>query len=304
MRKGKDRRKAWKRRILPGRPSPAPGTADVPSPAPAFHSRARSAQPGHPQPCHPGCRDAPRARPPRMCPRSRRGFLGRPSAGRGLWLSPFFRPAPDPPGRPSPSPTQQGRGGGWRQAGLGSPPGWSHFLGTPVRPRGSVPAGCPRSAPGRGYFQPGLGRAPRGPGSHQCPAFSLVQQQAPAPAAGSLDPRSHFHGNSPRPWETLPGLSFPPQEAGKEGGRGDIRLSAPQPRPQAGCQGDGHCGGSFWLGKRTRCPAASPRGLCCGVPPAPWGSLPFPGRAGTQPQHCCPARAPRGEHLAAPAATA
>lgn len=261
MRKGKDRRKAWKRRILPGCPPLALGTADVPSLVPASRGRARSAQPGHPQPRQLGYRDAPQAQSPHISPWSGQGGSGRPSAGRGLWLSPSFRPALDPPDRPSPSPTQRGwgrGGGGWWQAGLGvTPPGWSCFLGTPGQQRGLVPAGCLRRAPREGLFSAGAGTRAQGAGLP-----SMCRFLPCSAGAGSWEPGPPL----PFPWKPAPALGnapgpqFPPQEAGREGGRGDIRLSAPQPRPQARRQGDGRCGGSFWLGKRTRCPAASPCG--------------------------------------------
>lgn len=139
--------------------------------------------------------------------------------------------------------------------------------------------------PGRGYFQPGLGRAPRGPGSHQCAAFSLVRR---VPAAGSPDPRFHFHGNPLRPWEMLPGLSFPPR---KQGGREGEETSG-SPLPNQGHRHDakamGAAGGASGSANVPAAQLPAPAGLCCGVPPAPWGSLPFLGGAGTQPQRCCP----------------
>lgn len=287
MRKGKDRRKAWKRRILPGCPPLALGTADVPSLVPASRGRARSAQPGHPQPRQLGYRDAPQAQSPHISPWSGQGGSGRPSAGRGLWLSPSFRPALDPPDRPSPSPTQRGwgRGGGGRQD-WGSPllagaASWGPPASSGVWSRRAACA----ELPGRGYFQPGLGRAPRGPGSHQCAAFSLVRR---VPAAGSPDPRFHFHGNPLRPWEMLPGLSFPPR---KQGGREGEETSG-SPLPNQGHRHDakamGAAGGASGSANVPAAQLPAPAGLCCGVPPAPWGSLPFLGGAGTQPQRCCP----------------
>lgn len=205
--------------------------------------------------------------PPRLShpiypPGAGRGARGvrRPDAGCGS-PPPSVLLSIDPPDRPSPSPTQRGwgrGGGGWWQAGLGvTPPGWSCFLGTPGQQRGLVPAGCLRRAPREGLFSAGAGTRAQGAGLP-----SMCRFLPCSAGAGSWEPGPPL----PFPWKPAPALGnapgpqFPPQEAGREGGRGDIRLSAPQPRPQARRQGDGRCGGSFWLGKRTRCPAASPCG--------------------------------------------
>lgn len=96
-----------------------------------------------------------------------------PGAGRGFGLSAGRTRAVALPllpsgsrsslaGRPSPSPTQRGRGGGWRQAGLGVTPlagaaSRGPLVGSGVRSR--PPA---RSAAQEGYFQPGWDARPRG----------------------------------------------------------------------------------------------------------------------------------------------
>lgn len=178
--------------------------------------------------------------------------------------------------------------GGWWQAGpgvtaLAEAASWGPSASSGVRSR----LAARTALPGRGYFRPGLGHTPRGPGSHQCAAFSLVQQ-APVPAAGSPDPRSHFHGNSPRPWEMLPGLSFPPRKRGEREGE----ETSGSPLPNRGHRHDaramGTAGGASGSANAPAAQLPAPVGLCCGVRLAPWGSLPFPGGAGTQPQRCCP----------------
>lgn len=292
VRKGKDRRKAWKRRILPGCPPLAPGTADVPSPVPV----SQQAEPGQRSwgtrgPGIWGTEMPPELSRPLYTPGAGSGARGvcRPDAGCGS-PPPSVRLSILPAGPPLPQRNRAGAGGGggWRQPGLGVTPlagaaSWGPPLGAGVRSRPAARA----ALPGRGYFRPGLGRAPRGPGSHQCAAFSLVRR-APAPAAGSPDPRSHFHGNSPRPWETLPGLSFPPRK--REGREGEETSGSPlRSRGQRhDARAMGTAGGAAGLANVPAAQLPAPAGLCRGVPPAPWGSLPFPGRAGTQPRCCCP----------------
>lgn len=238
-------------------------------------------------------------RSPFICATEMSPGLGRPTAapgaGRGFGLSvgrtrvvalPLLPSGSRSSGRPAlpfPNATGPGWGVAAGRAG-GHSPGWSRFLGTPRWQRGSVPAACPQRCPG-GLFSAGLGRAPKGPGSHQCPAFSLVRRSL---AAGSPDPRSHFHGNSPRPWESLPGLSFPPR---KQGGR-EAEETSGSLLPNRGHRHDaramGTAGGVSGSANISAAQLPAPTGLCRGVPPAPRRSLPFPDGAGTQPQQCCP----------------
>lgn len=283
VRKGKDRCKAWKRRILPGCQPLAPllslPRCRRPTEEPAHRRRgsrspfigATEMSPGLDRPTDP--------------PGAGRGFglsVGRTRAV-ALPLLPSGSRSSGRPALPFPNATGPGRGVAAGRAG-GHSPGWSRFPGTPRWQRGSVPAACPQRCPG-GLFSAGLGRAPKGPGSHQCPAFSLVRR---SPAAGSPDPRSHCHGNSPRPWETLPGLSFPPR---KQGGR-EAEETSGSLLPNRGHRHDaramGTAGGVSGSVNISAAQLPDPTGLCRGAPPAPWGSLPFPGGTGTQPQQCCP----------------
>lgn len=271
MRKGKDRCKAWKRRILPGCQPLAPlmslPRCRRPTAEPAHCSRdtrgpfirATEMFPGLDRPTDPPCRgQGVRA-------------VRRPDAGCGSAPPSIRLPILWPAGPPLPQRNGAGAGGGGGRAG-GRSPDWSRFLGTPRWQRGSVPAACPQRCPG-GLFSAGLGRAPKGPGSHQCPAFSLVRR---LPAAGSPDPRSHCHGNSPRPWETLPGLSFPPR---KQGGR-EAEETSGSLLPNRGHRHDaramGTAGGVSGLANISAAQLPAPMGLCRGAPPAPRGSLPFP----------------------------
>lgn len=218
-----------------------------------------------------------------------------PGAGRGLGLSagrtravalPLLPSGSRSSGRPAlpfPNATGPARGVAAGRAG-GHSPGWSRFLGTPRCQRGSLPAACPQRCPG-GLFSAGLGRAPKGPGSHQCPAFSLVRR---SPAAGSPDPRSHCHGNSPRPWEKLPGLSFPPR---KQGGR-EAEETSGSLLPNRGHRHDARAMGTAGGVSGPANISAAQLPAPTGAPQAPWGSLPFPGGAGTPPQCCPPAGSP------------
>lgn len=225
MRKGKDRRKAWKRRILPGCLPPAPGTADVPSPA--SHGRAPSAQPGHPQPRHLGYRDAPWARPPHIpppCLGAGRGARGvrRPDAGCGS-PPPSVQLSIFPAGPPLPQRNGAGAGSGGRQ-GQGSHPPWLEPLpGDPQPAVGFAPSRLlARRSPGGVIFGRGWETRPGGRAPINVPLSPLFgglrQLGAWTPAPISM--------------ETCPGLgkrsraSVSPPGSG-EGGRGDIRLSAP-----------------------------------------------------------------------------
>lgn len=210
---------------------PAPGTADVPSPVPASHGGARSLQPGHRQSLHLRYRDVARARPPHRPLLERAGGSGCPPAGRGMRLCPSFHPALDPlwpAGPPLPQRNGAGAGGGGRQ-GWGSLPWLEPLPGDPSLAAGFGPGRLPAALPRRVIFSRAGTRA-------QGAGLPSMSRFLPCSAvAGSWEPGPPL----PLPWKLAPALGkaprpqFPPQEAGREGGRRDIRLSAPQPRPQA-----------------------------------------------------------------------
>lgn len=181
---------------------PAPGTADVPSPVPASHGGARSLQPGHPRSLHSRYRDVPWARPPHRPPLPRAGGSGCPSAGRGLWLCPSFHPAPDSlAGRPSPSPTQRGRGGGWRRQGWGSLPWLEPLPGDPSLAAGFGAGRLPAALPRRAIFSWAGTRA-------QGAGLPSMSRFLPCSAvAGSWEPGPPL----PLPWKLAPALGNAPR---------------------------------------------------------------------------------------------
>lgn len=230
MRKGKDRCKAWNRRILPGCPPPAPGTADVPSPLPASHGGARSPQPGHPQPLHLRYRDVPWPLPPHSRPWSGQGVraVRRPDAGCGSAPPSIRLSILWPAGPPLPQRNGAGVGGGGRQ-GWGSLPWLEPLPGDPPLAAGLGPGRLPAALPRRVIFSRAGTRA-QGAGlpsmSRFLPCSAVARSWEPGPPLSFPWKLAPALGIAPRP-------QFPPQEAGREGGRRDIRLSAPQPRPQA-----------------------------------------------------------------------
>lgn len=278
-------------------PAAAPGTAEVPFPALASHGGARSAQPRQL-----GDRDAPRTRPPHVPPPAAgRGARGvrRPDAGCG---------SPSPSVRVSillagpPLPQRNGAGaGGRRQAGLGGRSWLEPLRGDPRPAAGLGPGRLPaQRSPGGVIFGRGWDARPGGRAPINVPLSPLFggrqQLGARTPAPISME-------TLPRPWETLLSLSFPPR---KRGGREGEETSG-SPLPDRGRRHDaremGTAGGASGSANVPAAQLPAPAGLCCGVPPAPWGSLPFPGRAGTQPS-ALSAAVPRGKQLAVPAAAA
>lgn len=277
MRKGKDWCKAWKRRILPGCP-PWPLALPrslsrhwCPTVEPAQHSPVSSATEMPPTLCRP------------MYPlcSGQRGS-GCPSTGRRLWLSLSFRPGLDPPGWPSPSPTQRGQGGGTTAGRAGGSPRWLEPLCGDPRPAvglgpGRLPA---QRSPGGVIFGRGWDARPGGRAPINVPLSPLFSGRQ---QLGAWTPAPISMETLPRPWEMLPGLSFPPR---KRGGREGEETSG-SPLPNRGRRHDaremGTAGGASGLANVPAAQLPAPAGLCHGVPPALWGSLPFPGEAGTQP---------------------
>lgn len=227
MRKGKDRCKAWKRRILPGCQPLAP-LMSLP------RCRRRTAEPAHRSRGtggpFTGYRDVAWARPPHRRPWSGQGAraVRRPDAGCGSAPPSIRLSILWPAGPPLPQRNGAGAGGGGGQ-GWGSLPWLEPLPGDPSLPAGFAPGRLPAALPRRVIFSRAGTRA-------QGAGLPSMSRFLPCSAvAGSWEPGPPL----PLPWKLAPALGkaprpqFPPQEAGREGGRRDIRLFAPQPRPQA-----------------------------------------------------------------------
>lgn len=239
---------------------------------------------------------------------------------------------------PSPSRTQscRGRSGAVALAFSEQRPWARSWLSVGRSPLGRQPGierrpgpGCPRSpCPRRVYFSCALARRWAASPGGRAPINVLLSllfsgRSGSCTAWETGPPAPIAMETSLRPWETFPGLSFPPpQKKRKRGGRGDIRPCAPKRRRQARRQGDGHRAAAAVApvgtqGRRARCLPCGCQALrgagggghgslrdhrCPGA-----GSCPRWGRGqGLAPEHgrVVRPRAPRGEQLAVPAAAA